>query len=72
MNLKSKIPAHSSIMLWAVILNFKFRIVFLEYFHLEIGRFEKRIALSKKKPPLAPRCKFAKQHELGISKKMKK
>ena len=32
LNLKFKIPAHNSIMLWAGILNFKFRIVFLEYF----------------------------------------
>ena len=34
--------------------NFKFQAQdsFLEYFFLEIGRFEKRIALSEKKPPL--------------------
>ena len=33
-------------------LNFKFRIVFWNVFSLEIGRFEKHIALSEKKPPL--------------------
>ena len=33
-------------------LKFKFRVVFLEYFFFEIWRFEKRIALSEKKPPL--------------------
>ena len=34
--------------------NFKFQVKdsFLEYFFLEIGRFEKRIALSEKKLPL--------------------
>ena len=52
LNLKFKIPAHNSIMLWAGILNFKFRIVFWNIF-LEIGRFEKRIALSEKETPLA-------------------
>ena len=39
-------------MLWAGILNFKFKIVFLEYFFFEIWRSKKRIALSEKKPPL--------------------
>ena len=33
-------------------LNFKFRIVFWNIFIFEIGRFEKHIALSEKKPPL--------------------
>ena len=35
-------------------LKFKFQVQdsFLEYFFLEIWRFEKRIALSEKKPPL--------------------
>ena len=51
LNLKFEIPAHNSIMLWARILNFKSRIVFWILF-LEIWRFEKRIALSEKKPPL--------------------
>ena len=34
--------------------NLKFQVKdsFLEYFILEIGRFEKQIALSEKKPPL--------------------
>ena len=34
--------------------NFKFQVQdsFLEYFFWEIWRFEKRIALSEKKPPL--------------------
>ena len=34
--------------------NFEFQLQnsFLEYFFLETGRFEKRIALSEKKPPL--------------------
>ena len=35
-------------------LKFKFQVQdsFLEYFFFEIGRFEKRITLSEKKPPL--------------------
>ena len=37
LNLKSKIPAQSSNMLWAEILNFKFKIVFLEYFFSRFG-----------------------------------
>ena len=52
--LRFEILAHKSIMLWAGILNFKFRIVFLEYFFLEIGRFEKWMALPEKRPPLVP------------------
>jgi hypothetical protein len=34
--------------------NFEFQVQdsFLEYFFLEIGRFEKQIALTEKKPPL--------------------
>ena len=52
LNLKFKIPAHSIILLWAGILNFKFRIVFWNIFSLEIWRFEKCIALSENKPPL--------------------
>ena len=41
------------LLLWAGILIFKFRIVFWNIFFLEIWRFEKQIALSEKKPPLA-------------------
>ena len=37
LNLKFKIPAHNSIMLWAGILNFKFRIVF---WNISFGRLE--------------------------------
>ena len=40
------------LMLLAGSLNFKFRIVFWNISILEIGRFEKHIALSKKNPPL--------------------
>ena len=43
---------HIKILLWAEILNFKFRIVFQNIFWGEIWRFEKRIPLSEKKPPL--------------------
>ena len=49
LDLKFKFPANFSILLLAGNLNFKFRIVFLEYFFLEIWRFEKQIALSEKK-----------------------
>mgnify|MGYP007048365776 CR=1 FL=1 len=59
LNLKFKIPAHNIILLWAGILNFKFRIVFWNIFFWEIGRFEKQITLSEKKPPLAPFACFA-------------
>ena len=45
LDLKFKIPALNSILLWAGILNFKFRIVFWIIF---FWRFEKRIALSEK------------------------
>jgi hypothetical protein len=45
LNLKFKIPAHNSIMLWAGILNFKFVIVFRNTF---LWRCEKRIVLSEK------------------------
>mgnify|MGYP007022731055 CR=1 FL=1 len=45
LNFKFKIPAQNSIMLWAGILNFKFRTVFWNIFFLEIWRFEKRITL---------------------------
>ena len=48
LNLKFKIPAHNSIMLWAGILDFKFRIVI---WNTIFWRFEKHIFL-KKKPPL--------------------
>ena len=48
-NLKFKIPAQNSIMLWAGILNFKFRIVF---WNILLGDLKKQIALSEKKPPL--------------------
>ena len=49
LNLKSKIPAHNSIIIWAGILNFRFRIVIWNIF-LEIWRFEKHIALFENKP----------------------
>ena len=52
MNLKFKIPAHNIILIWAGILNLKLRTVFWNIFFWEAGRFEKRIALSEKKPPL--------------------
>jgi hypothetical protein len=42
-------------MLWAGILNFKFRIVFGIFFFL---RFEKRIALSEKKPLKLVHCTY--------------
>ena len=40
LNLKFKIPAHNIILLWAGILNFKFRIVFWNIFFVQIWRFE--------------------------------
>ena len=52
LDLKFKFPSSNTLLLLAGNLNFKFRIVFLEYFFLEIWRFEKHIALSEKKPPL--------------------
>ena len=48
LNLKFEILAHNITLLWAEILNFKFRIVFLNIFFGEVWRFEKRIALSEK------------------------
>ena len=53
LNLKFNIPAHNIILLWAGILNFKFRIVFWNIF---LGRFEKQITLSEIKPPLMVSC----------------
>ena len=52
LNLKFKFPAYNTLLLLAGNLNFKFRIVFWNISFLEIWRFEKRIALSEKKPPL--------------------
>ena len=52
LDLKFKIPAYNSIMLWPGILNFKFRIVFWNIFFWRFGDLKKRIALSEKKPPL--------------------
>ena len=49
LNLQFKIPADNSIMLWAEILNFKFRIASWKKF---LWTFKKRIALSEKKQPL--------------------
>ena len=43
---------HIKLLLWVGILNFQFRIVFRNIFWEEIWRFEKRIPLSEKKPPL--------------------
>ena len=51
LNLKFKFPAKNTLLLLARNLNFKLRIVFWIFF-LEIWRFEKRITLSEKKPPL--------------------
>ena len=47
LDLKFKIPAYDSIMLWAEILKFQVQDSFLIIFFLEIGRFEKQIALSE-------------------------
>ena len=44
-------PSKNTLLLLAGNLNFKFRIVFWNFF-LEVWIFEKRIALSEKKPPL--------------------
>ena len=48
-------------------LKFKFHAQdsFLEYLYLDIWRFEKQIALSEQKLPLATRCKDADQHHVG-------
>ena len=46
LSLKFKFPAHNTLLLWAGNLNFKLRILFLEYF---FGDLKKRIALSEKK-----------------------
>ena len=50
LSLKFKFPANYSILLLAGNLNFKFRIVFLEYFYF--GDLKNEFALSEKKPPL--------------------
>ena len=47
LDLKFKIPAYDSIMLWPEILKFQVQDSFLNIFFLEIGRFEKQIALSE-------------------------
>ena len=49
LDLKFKFPTNFSILLLAGNLNFKFRVVFWNIFILEIGRFEKHIALSEKR-----------------------
>ena len=48
--------------------NFEFQVQdsFLKYIFLEIGRFEKRIALSEKKPPLSQSGKIL--AKLGVVK----
>ena len=51
LNLKFKFPAKNTLLLLAGNLNFKLRIVFCIFF-FEIWKFEKRITLSEKKPPL--------------------
>ena len=51
--MKFKFPASNTLLLLAGSLNFKLRIVFFGIFFFEIWRFEKQIALSEKKPPLA-------------------
>ena len=57
LNMKFEFPANTLLLL-AGNLNFKFRIVFWNIFFLEIWSFEKRIALSEKKPPLLLSSKF--------------
>ena len=47
LDMKFKIPAYNSIVLWAGILNFKCRIVFWNLFFWRFG-----ITLSEEKPPL--------------------
>jgi len=49
--LKLKTLAHNIIQFWAGILDLKFRIVFWNIC-FGVERFEKRITLSEKKPPL--------------------
>ena len=46
--MKFKFLANNTLLLLAENLNFKFRIVFWNIYFLEIGRFEKEIALSEK------------------------
>ena len=48
--------------------NFKFQVQdsFLEYSFLEISRFEKRITLSEKKPPLAATSIFENKINLDV------
>ena len=52
LELKFKTPANNIIPSWAGILNFMFRIVFWDIILVDIGRFERLVALSEKKPPL--------------------
>ena len=52
LNLKFKVPAHNIRLLWAGILNFKFRIVFLEYFFWGDWEIWKMNQTFWKKPPL--------------------
>ena len=54
LNLKFKSPAHINIMLWAGISNFKFRIVFLEYFFSRFGDLKKELYFLKKPPLVQP------------------
>ena len=46
--MKFKIPAQNSIMLWAGILNFKFKLVFLEYFFSRFGDLKNESHFLKK------------------------
>ena len=55
LSLKFKFPANNSKVFLAGNLNFKFRIVFWNIF---FWRFEKRITLSEKTPPLPPHTYF--------------
>ena len=48
LSLKFKILAHNSIMLWAGILNFKFRIVFWNIFFLRLGDLKNELHFLKK------------------------
>ena len=48
LNLKFKVPAHNIRLLWAGILNFKFRIVFLNIFFWRLGYLKNKSHLLKK------------------------
>ena len=52
LNMKFKILANNSKALMAGNLNFKLRIVFLDFSFWRFGDLKKRITLSEKKPPL--------------------